>query len=283
MYNQKVMSRLYFDQIKFSKSKRILRVFDSKGNDLLSGKLGSTLNLDKPYDCLPDDRIPGSLCLEWNKITRFYMTFDTQFASSLSTLAAASSVRCYKIRWETLINDYLPTDCFNIGHERGQWFGGGLTKNKDWPLDSAKIPFGPFVTGDAVTHQWGNAIKRYFLNSLGVAIEVDADTPLYISINDEYKDQFCLRAANDDFAFVNTTNRPQLKYRICTGDDMKILHHSMTQKSLWDGLKESDLATVNSLLDEPVYQIPISRTLENLTDTSISNYTENVIAVGIFR
>ncbi|CAO1393790.1 unnamed protein product [Diamesa hyperborea] len=277
MYNQKIMSKLYFENIKFTSNKRLLTVFDAKGNDVLSGNLGPTLNIEKAHKCLlEDEKDDGSICWQWSKIARMYLNADYSLVPSEET----SSVKCYNITWESLHDHYNPINCFNTGEEYGQWYGGGVTNNADWPLEKASFKFSPFITGDGLKHQWGNAIKRYFLNSKGVAIEIDEETPLYIGINEDYKSQFCLKAQNDDFAFFNKlTKRPVLKYRICTGDNMKTLHHSLTQKSLWDGLKEQDINTIHAMLEEPVWQME----QHNLTSVGITNYTENVIALGFFR
>lgn len=128
-------------------------------------------------------------------------------------------------------------------------------------------------------HQWGNAVRRYFINSNGVAIEISDDSPLHISINGEYKSQFCLKAQHDSFAFINRpTPLPELNYRICTAKDMKVLHHNLTNKNLWDGLKEQDINVIKTMFDEPVWEVT-----GNLTDVSISDFTNNVIALGYFR
>lgn len=128
-------------------------------------------------------------------------------------------------------------------------------------------------------HQWGNAIKRYFINSLGVAIEVDEATPLHISIDDVYGKRICLKAQHDQFAFINRpTRHTELKYRLCTANDMKVLHHNLTQKNLWDGLKEQDISVIKTMFDEPVWEIS-----GNLTDVTISNFTDSVISLGYFR
>lgn len=254
----------------------------SKGSTVLSGKMGATINIDKSYKCLDDDDLKdGSECIEWNQVARLYLNYDSHFSMQQSELN--SSVRCYTVEWHSLVDNFYPTDCFNIGPERGNWVGGGLTKNADWPLEKASFKLSPFVTGDGRRNQWGNALKRYFLNSKGVAIEVDKATPLYIGINEDYKHQFCFQARYDNFSFINrVTPLPQLKYRICTANDPKELHFSLTQKSLWDGIKEDETRIVKKMLEEPVWQIPVSKALENLTDITLSNYTENVIEQGLF-
>lgn len=59
---------------------------------------------------------------------------------------------------------------------------------------------------------------------------------------------------------------------------MKVLHHNLTQKNLWDGLKEQDINVIKTMFDEPVWDVSGS-----LTDVSISNFTDSVIALGYFR
>lgn len=63
---------------------------------------------------------------------------------------------------------------------------------------------------------------------------------------------------------------------------MKMLHSSLSEKSLWDGLKKEDVDIIHALLTEPVWQIaPVSKNL--LTEQAVINYTEDVIALGFLR
>lgn len=61
-----------------------------------------------------------------------------------------------------------------------------------WPVELGKVEMAPFVTGYIGTHRWGSVLKRYFINSRGVAISIDPQTPLYMSINAEEKTRLCL-------------------------------------------------------------------------------------------
>lgn len=82
----------------------------------------------------------------------------------------------------------------------------------------------------------------FLTTSKGAAIKVDEKVPLYISMGADEESRMCLRSKHDDFAYLNRqTKLPEMKYKICTASDMKVLHSSMTQKSLWDGLKEEDI------------------------------------------
>lgn len=191
---------------------------------------------------------------------------------------------CYAIRWQSLDINHYPEDCFDFTASKGHWYGGGITKANEWPFDEATFEFTPFITGDANTQQFGNALKRYFISSAGVSIQIDDRTPLYINMNAKQSPhQFCMKAMNDNFAFVNRlTDRPELNYKICIASNMKVLHQELTQQSLWDGLKESDIQIVHSILEEPVWQISAAN-IGQLSESSIYNYTEDVIEMGFLR
>lgn len=94
----------------------------------------------------------------------------------------------------------------------------------------------------------------------------------------------CLKARYDDFAFVSAGSPAVLNYTLCTVStgNMKELHQHLSEKSLWDGLKESDVEVVNTLLTEPVWQIAPAEA-DLLTEQAILNYTEDVISLGFFR
>lgn len=182
-----------------------------------------------------------------------------------------------------MINGSFPTDCFDIAGNNIQWYGGGITKANDWPLTKGKFDFSPFITGDARAQQFSNALSRYFISSNNVGIRVDEKTPLYISMNHSNSNEFCLRAMNDNFAYVNRlTPYPELTYKICIAKNMQILHKKMTQKSMYDGLTDSDFKAIHTLMEEPVWQIPAS-SFDQLTEAVIYNYTEEVIALGYLK
>ncbi|GFG36654.1 hypothetical protein Cfor_09395 [Coptotermes formosanus] len=271
LYQQQVLQRAYFESIRFNKEERIVRVFSNEGRQILYGHLGMHLDGDQAFRCLPHDiRDDISVCMEWMNKARLYMNYTEHVG-----------VRCYHITWESLMLDFYPTDCYDWSG--GHWYGGGQTQEMAWPIEKGSVKLSPFVTGDIRQHQWGNVLKRYFINSNGVTVFIDPDTPLYISVNSEHPHQFCLQARHDDFAYVyHSPAPPQLNYSICTSNNMKSLHSFFSEKKLWDGLKEEDLKVINSLLTEPLWQIPTSPGNE-LTEGAIYNYTENVIALGFLR
>lgn len=225
----------------------------------------------KPFHCVNGNVDDGSLCIEWDGEARLYLNEDKKHSG------------CFTLRWQALMNGSFPTDCFDIAGDGVQWYGGGITQNNDWPLSKGKFDFVPFITGDARAQQFSNALDRYFISSDNVAIRVDEKTPLYISMNRSNSNEFCLKAMNDNFAFVNRlTPYPELSYHICIANDMQKLHKTMTQESLWDGLTESDVKVMHRLMEEPIWQIPAS-SFDQLTESVIYNYTEEVIALGYLK
>ncbi|KAG5674189.1 hypothetical protein PVAND_004171 [Polypedilum vanderplanki] len=277
MYNHKITSKMYFEHIKFNSGKRLLHVSDANGTNVLSGNLATQIGIQKAYSCrsiINDEK--KYVCWEWANVAKLHISLDKNFQGS-NTIPSS---RCYNFMWESLSENFNPIDCFNIGHDRGQWYGAGVTKEAEWLLEKVSFNFTPFITGDVRFSLWGNAIKRYFINSLGIAIEIDQSSPFHLSVNSMNNSQMCFMAAYDDFAFVSRpTSLPVLKYRICTANDMKVLHHNLTQKNLWDGLKENEINLVKAKINEPIWEISD----KNLTDVTISNFTDDIIGLNYFR
>nr|CAD7594626.1 unnamed protein product [Timema genevievae] len=272
-YHQQVLQRAYFHLIRFNNEERIVRLYNDAGVEILHGNLGTFLNYETAYKCLEhNQKTDGSVCLEWMNRARFYMNYR-EFRQ----------VHCYYITWESIADDVSPMDCFDWSHGQGHWYGGGQTPSMAWPAELGHVELSPFITGDVKYHQWGNVLKRYFINSKGVTITVDPNTPLHVSINAENSKKLCLSAKHDDFSYVyHDTPLPKLNYTICRADNMKILHSFLAEKNLWDGLKKDELETVSSLLTEPVWQIAPS-SIDELTESALYNFTEDVIGLGFLR
>ncbi|XP_057651254.1 myogenesis-regulating glycosidase [Diorhabda carinulata] len=263
LYHQKVLAKVYFGNMKFNKDTRTLKIFNEEGEDIVKLTLGTTIDYDIVLNCLPkDSREDGSLCLEWMNRARLYMSFYN----------LGSDVKCYNLQWVSLSDNLAPTDCFDMSN--AHWYGGGQTAESAWPLEKGSHFYQPFITGNIETHEWGNVLKRYFINSKGVAIIIDNETPLYISIKDSPK-EFCLRAQYDNFAFVNKfTSTAQLNYSMCTSTNMSQLHVFLSEHTLWDGLKKEDSNIIDYFLTEPVWEMPEMK--EVLTEVLIDSVTTEI-------
>ncbi|KAG8223115.1 hypothetical protein J437_LFUL000536 [Ladona fulva] len=316
-YHQQVLQRAYFDRIRFNKEERHVRVFNEQGQEILQGWLGTFLK-DAPhfgfhehnvaYPCLPRDApTDGSLCLEWMHKARLYMRYQ-----AIPPGGDGGEMRCYQIEWHSLSDEVNPTDCYDWSTDKGHWYGGGKTPGMAWPMElggnlkerssdgtfepakKGDVPedgMAPFVTGDASggLRSWGNVLNRYFINSRGVALSVDPNTPLYTSLEDapaggKVGKRFCLQARYDDFAFSHRTSPlPRLNYSICTASNVKTLHSFLSEKSLWDGLKKEDLDVINTMLNEPVWRLSDGPGSKQLTEQALIERAEGVVALGFLR
>ncbi|XP_067010268.2 myogenesis-regulating glycosidase isoform X2 [Anabrus simplex] len=270
-YHQQVLQRAYFDRIRFNNNDRIVKVFNNHGHAIIFGHLGTGLGQDTAFRCLQKDELnDGSVCMEWMHKSRLYIHYK-QIGSS----------RCYRITWQSLSEGLFPTDCYDwSGH--GHWYGGGQTQGMKWPVEQGQVKMAPFVTGDTRIHQWGNVLNGYFVNSNGVTIFIDPNTPLYVSVNAENTKKFCLQAKYDNFAYVYRHRPlPQLNYSMCTSSNMTSLHSYLFRNPLYN-LTEDEREVIHTIMTEPVWHIT-PPTSEELTEILISNYTEEVIALGFFR
>ncbi|XP_044259481.1 myogenesis-regulating glycosidase isoform X1 [Tribolium madens] len=272
LYHQKVLQKAYFQKIKFNKIKRLMKIYNTEGVEIIRARLGTTIKYDKALPCLPiDEKHDGSICFEWMGNARLYLQY----------YQLNPEVKCYNLQWIALNDGMSPTDCFSLGDDH--WYGGGQTAESAWPLEKGNHDFAPFITGRVDKHEYGNVLKRYFISAKGVAVLVDDKTPLQVSISSTDNKELCLRAKYDDFAYVNRlTKTANLNYSICTSTDMTKLHSNLVENALWDGLKLEDMNVVNSLLTEPLWEITSSSKSE-LTEETISNYTDNVIALGFLK
>lgn len=162
-YHQQVLTKSYFQKIKFNSHDRIFRILNHDDKEVISGQLGVTLGFDTaPFHCLEEQRrSDGSVCIEWNGIARLHLNFEDK-----------GVFRCYTLQWQALREGLLPTDCYELKRDNGLWFGGGVTKGQEWSLSYANFDFAPYASGDSKVHQFGNGVKRYFINSIGVAMQV---------------------------------------------------------------------------------------------------------------
>ncbi|KAF5289192.1 hypothetical protein FQR65_LT00078 [Abscondita terminalis] len=274
LYQQKVLQRAYFEKIKFNKGDRVMKIYNADGMDAIRGRLGIKMNYKEAHSCMPtDERKDGSICLEWMDRARLYLQF----------YKLNEEVNCYNLQWISLSEHVHPTDCYDLSPSTGHWYGGGQTSESAWPLEKGLHNFAPFVTGRVEKHEWGNVLRRFFISSKGVAILIDNETPLYVSIGDNNGRELCLRGKYDDFSFVNRLYPlSHLNYSVCTGPNVTRLHSYMTEKSLWDGLKKEEVDIIYSLLTEPLWEITTA-TKEEFTEAAVANYTDDVIALGFLK
>ncbi|CAB3244196.1 unnamed protein product [Arctia plantaginis] len=280
LYHQQALTKAYFNNVQFNEPKRLIRIFNKDDVEILRASLAVNLRGKvKAYPCLPEHRRnDGSECLEWLHTLRFYL-------KSLAHDPGADNTTCYSVHWKALREDVYPNDCFDWTNTKVNWYGGGQSLNVSWPINGGYMDYTPFITGDVQKGQWSNALTRYFINSKGAAIIIDDDTPLHVSVNKGAK-EICIKAMYHEFAYPNKlTEFPEMKYNICTSEDMTSLHssiHNHKTAPLWDGLKPTDMSTLEFLISEPVWEIA-PRFKQELHRDMITKFGDDILRLGFLK
>ncbi|CAL4161555.1 unnamed protein product, partial [Meganyctiphanes norvegica] len=145
----------------------------------------------------------------------------------IAKVTVNSHDHCQEVLWTTTELTELK-DCILI---EGHWYGGGEQISQPWPIEKVPRPETPFVTADMLQKrgQWyGGVSEAYWISSQGVAVRVEEETPLHLSVpdedGDEVADKLCF-AARHEPPFVASANTPlTLHYHICTAPDVRLVH-----------------------------------------------------------
>jgi len=288
-YYQQLLKKAYFERIRFIEEERLMRIFNDEGMEAVKGHMGDTYGkTDRAYHCHQKD-VPtnSSICLEWMHQGRFSL--------SRPDLALSNDhVRCYQVLWQSLTPDKHPTDCYDMkGHS---WFGAGAILGRyydsaAWPLNKAEVAMTPFVAGSEVrgNNGWGSVLRRSFLSSKAVAILVDEDVPLWVSINANQSQQLCLQARANAFPYAQDPARDQMRdlydqvysvlnYTVCTATDLLTLKTSLADTNLWDGLKKDEMEVIRKLMEDPVWRFQPKANDKDAV-ASLMKFTNDIVAV----
>lgn len=256
--------RAFFERMRVNAEERVVRVFDGRGRRVLTGRLGLHLGDARAFPCLSEHRPadPDALCLEWTRRGRFYLSHH-------------GPVHCYRLLWLGLDAATPPRDCYEMGRSTW-WYGGGQPDLKTAGAEAKGAA--PFVTG----RRWGTTLGRHFVSSEGVAIAVDARTPLHVSLEGG---ALCLEARHDDFAYYDPRSdaQPVLNYSLCVGNDARHVLSALAEaperpKTGIGGGAE----LLQALLSEPVWHLAPRRP-EALTQAAVERFAEDVIALRFLR
>ncbi|KAK9874963.1 hypothetical protein WA026_005778 [Henosepilachna vigintioctopunctata] len=260
--------KTYFEKIELNHETRTMKIFNTKGEDIVNARLGHTLDEMKPQSCPTGNQSPGHICLEWERKARLDL-----HAYELNTTA-----KCYNFKWTALGGIDSLIDCFQFS-DKEHWYGGGQNVKSSFHFDKGFHKYSPFITGRIGDNNWGNLLKRYFISSRGAALLVDDLSPLHTSLNEK---QFCLKAQYDDFAFVNHVRRNlELNYTICTSSNTAILHSKLIEDAMWEGLKKQDFENIDTLITEPIWEITTNAAA--LNEEKISNLGTDIIQLGFLK
>lgn len=166
-----------------------------------------------------------------NEVLKANWDNSVELTIQLNDALSDSSVIVYDVLWMTN-SQYQLSDAFVLSPYH--WYGGAeYPTQQGWILDKRVHPMWAYVTGRA------SAMERYWLSSSHVAITVDDDVPLSVSLNfgDDYL-RFLSKYQSTVYAnFVDDikTARPFLKYKLWVGvgdqgQSLKSLHLNVIQK-----------------------------------------------------
>ena len=177
------------------------------------------------------DKYDSDVCLENLDLARFDLEREGQ---------------CYTVTWQALSRDFQPTDCFPL--TGAFWYGGAEIYKQFWPINEQRNKMASYVSGDLIDGPYyGSVLERYWLASSGLAIHVENDVPLHVSWNSDGDGEICLKAAYEGLHYQNPDNKlPHLKYTICEGADVKVVHQLLFPKKYTRPSKLPDLRMLKS-------------------------------------
>ncbi|XP_072031554.1 LOW QUALITY PROTEIN: myogenesis-regulating glycosidase-like [Amphiura filiformis] len=190
------------------------------------------------------------------------------------------NVQCVDVKWNSLMYDYPPTDCVLFNHKhtisKPHWYGGGEIHDMQWPMENIDIPMKPFVSQDLMQMREpiGSVIERYWLNSLGVAVLVDEETPLHVSVNEKNSEEMCFKSQYINSPYQNPEQKyPTLKYTLCVGKDMRTTHEFVINKYFAH-------PKIKEVPDERMFQYPIwstwARYKVHVNQSSVLQYAKEI-------
>ncbi|XP_071845150.1 myogenesis-regulating glycosidase-like isoform X2 [Apostichopus japonicus] len=189
-------------------------VIDFEGRERLRGQIGLFAPMEAPAACsmLGDSE---RLCLSWKDYGKLRIKYDTNLSHV--------GIDCYKVSWETFAPERSIKDCFSMTNSH--WYGGGVTKDQNVPIESMNIPMTAFVTSDR-RGQFGSVVERYWLSTRNVSIKVADRSPLLVSMdNDEQR--LCLESMHwESIHHDHNSSDSHLEYAVCANNDLLKLFNS---------------------------------------------------------
>jgi len=126
-----------------------------------------------------------------------------------------------------------------------------------------------------------------WINSRGLTIAVDDDSPLSVSINDpqvvdsDHHDGghgLCLQASFDEFPYYyHRFKLPVLNYTVCTAPSLEQVYGATLDSSFWEGHTDTDINMLDSLIQLPIWQVPSLSPEEIYTPERIEGYLDSLL------
>jgi len=238
-----------------------------------NGDFGTTIEETIPSEfkkCADAELQQSGLCLEWNPKPEVRL-------QAYQILNDTTGINCTVVNWEALdctVDTF--EDCFDLTD--AHWYGGTVVRKMYWPIEGLSHNTTAYVPGNVagVPPGYGGVLERYWVNSNGMAVQIDWGVPLWVSINQTGDQKLCLRAQYRDSPYYNYDDSPvNLTYTVCRGNDVRHVH---------DYMAETYLAKPTDIPDERLFRYPIWSTWaqyrKNITQDSVLDFANAILENG---
>lgn len=177
----------------------------------LHGVLGSSL----PKDAVASPcKSENGKCWEW--------TSEQQKMIIQDEPSATGSNQCKTVVWLSQDIQTSPEFSWDLSDDF-KWYGGGSVANQKWPIATDSLSEQPQITGGGTDAEDTNDIhNRLWFSTLGVAIKVEDNVPLFVTIEGGQKLTF--KAENKPPYRYNEFTPPTLSYAVCYGRNLTELY-----------------------------------------------------------
>ena len=191
---------------------------------VLKGELGLSLPDGMlPYNCEPNHDYEENSCVGWKDKARVYIDYNH-----------TDHINCYHVAWVMEEDLLYPWDCYDLGEDT-HWYGGVLPVKDDF--HNLHYEMQPFLTSTPNNPTgFGPVIEPSWLTTKSVALYVDGESPLHISVNKMDKNnktdgKLCFLSRYVESPYHNPQNqKPWLNYTICTAPNILDMHKYMLSR-----------------------------------------------------
>ncbi|KAM8939164.1 SITS-binding protein-like [Pelodytes ibericus] len=148
-------------------------------------------------------------CYTWDSIMDLKISLDHSFSAG---------TECYRITRTPIHCDVKLKDCFSMRNI--SWYGGAGISGQQWPMNNVNVAIQPFIISNLKSSPsgYGSVLERYFLGSSGVAVLINPDVPVSISI--DRNKSFCVETPT-------STDMSPLQYTVCIGQTIQSVHQEI--------------------------------------------------------
>ena len=139
------------------------------------------------------------------------------------------STEFYEVRWEQWDSQKSMVFTDMIDMSTASWYGGLQLFKQTWPISDWSYSSRAYTTSDSYQGQYGGVQERYWVASSGVAVFVDRDVPLFVSMESQSKPKLGLTAQFSNPYGNSQKKRLALTYTIVVGDNILGTHKAATK------------------------------------------------------